>query len=295
MEFIMENPSMFFTDDEPQYTFSGPSRPEDLQRISVSEFGYSELWRCRIEGKFHVLKALKRELRGQPMYESLLRKEFELGYELEHPAICSIIDFRQVPELGNCIVMQWIDGVTLKSLIPTLDKSLSRKIVLEICGALEYLHSRQTIHRDLKPENILITHNGHNVKMIDFGLSDSDDYAVLKFPAGTAHYAAPELQNGGKVDCRSDIYSLGIIMSEMPGIDARVIRKCTARNPERRYRNMAEVTKALTRNRRPWVVGIVCAAAVAAVIGAAALTEKRPSFKERTFENVTRQIMDADS
>ena len=294
----METSSMFFTDEEPMDRFPESSRVEDLHCLNVSEYGYSELWRCRIEGKFHALKALKKELRGVPMYESLLKKEFELGYDLDHPAICSIIDFRRIPELGNCIVMQWVDGETLSSMMPSLDKELSRKIMLELCDALEYIHSRQIVHRDLKPDNILITHNGHNVKLIDFGLSDADDYAVLKFPAGTIHYAAPELRSGGAADCRSDIYSLGMIMSEMPGADGRVVRKCTNLDPGRRYRNISEVRNALTRKAVPaWSIAPL-AMALAAVIVLAwlyGMNEKRPSFQERTFRNVTQQILDADS
>ena len=87
-------------------------------------------------------------------------------------------------------------------MLPISDKKLSRKIVSQLCDVLEYIHSKQVIHKDLKPENILITHNGQNVKLIDFGLSDSDDYAPLKFHAGTQAYAAPELLSGGKIDCR---------------------------------------------------------------------------------------------
>ena len=58
--------------------------------------------------------------------------------------------------------------------------------------ALEYIHGKQTAHRDLKPSNIMITRNGQHVKLIDFGLSDTDDYAVYKQPAGTEGYISPE-------------------------------------------------------------------------------------------------------
>lgn len=56
---------------------------------------------------------------------------------------------------------------------------------MQTCAALDYIHRRQIIHRDLKPENIMLTGNGGNVKLIDFGYSDTDSYAVLKQPAGT--------------------------------------------------------------------------------------------------------------
>lgn len=188
----MNCPSAFFT-DEPEDTMPVSSAPEDLRLLASSEVGYSELWRCREEGKFLILKALKPQYRNVPVYEDLLRKEFSLGYELEHPNICRTYGYKHYPELGHCIIMQWIDGEPLRSMLPISDKKLSRKIVSQLCDVLEYIHSKQVIHKDLKPENILITHNGQNVKLIDFGLSDSDDYALLKFHAGTQLYAAPEL------------------------------------------------------------------------------------------------------
>lgn len=83
----MNCPSAFFT-DEPEETMPVSSAPEDLRLLASSEVGYSELWRCREEGKFLILKALKPQYRNVPVYEDLLRKEFSLGYELEHPNIC---------------------------------------------------------------------------------------------------------------------------------------------------------------------------------------------------------------
>ena len=70
--------------------------------------------------------------------------------------------------------MQWIDGVTLRSMLGHMDAGQEREVIDGICDALEYIHSKQIVHRDLKPENIIITHNGQNVKLIDFGLSDAD-------------------------------------------------------------------------------------------------------------------------
>lgn len=105
------------------------SAPEDLRLLASSEVGYSELWRCREEGKFLILKALKPQYRNVPVYEDLLRKEFSLGYELEHPNICRTYGYKHYPELGHCIMMQWIDGEPLRSMLPISDKKLSRKIV----------------------------------------------------------------------------------------------------------------------------------------------------------------------
>lgn len=285
----MNCPSAFFT-DEPEETMPVSSAPEDLRLLASSEVGYSELWRCREEGKFLILKALKPQYRNVPVYEDLLRKEFSLGYELEHPNICRTYGYKHYPELGHCIIMQWIDGEPLRSMLPISDKKLSRKIVSQLCGVLEYIHSKQVIHKDLKPDNILITHNGQNVKLIDFGLSDSDDYALLKFHAGTQAYAAPELLSGGKIDCRTDVYSFGKVLQELPGNYARVAARCTKDNPDDRYSDMAEVRRALERRTTLWlslVVFAVLALAVSVIIYSCA----DYNYKSRTFNDATDRIV----
>ena len=105
-------------------------------------------------------------------------------------------------EFGPCIVMEYIDGVTLdKFLEGKPSKQLRRKVVDQLIDALAYIHGKQIVHRDLKPSNILVTRNGSNVKIIDFGLSDADDYAILKQAAGTLKYMAPEQNKGRYATC----------------------------------------------------------------------------------------------
>lgn len=124
---------------------------------------------------------------------------------------------------------------------------LAIKIITELCSALQYIHSKQIVHRDLKPSNILITHNGNNIKLIDFSLSDCDDYDVLKLPAGTRYYLAPEIfQSGTSLDLRADIYSLGVIIGEMATLLkdkhlAAISRKCTRQKRDKRYASATEV------------------------------------------------------
>ena len=175
------------------------------------------------------------------------------------------------PDKGNCIVMEWIDGFTLEELISSrsIDKPLARKIILEICDALEYMHSKQVIHRDLKPENILVTHNGKNVKIIDFGLSDTDSYSRFKAPAGTRMYASPEQKTGGLIDNRCDLWALGMIINEMTGKYAHVAGKCLRRDMEKRYRTASEVRNAVLRDGSRkvgiWFTVLLFCAAVAVV------------------------------
>ena len=129
-----------------------------------------------------------------------------------------------------------------------LSKELTDRIVDGICDALSYLHSKQILHRDLKPSNILVTFKGDNVKLIDFGLSDSDTHSILKAPAGTVDYTAPEVLKGAKADIRSDIYSLGIILFQLSKKYFRVARKCCETRPAARYASAAEVKKAIHSN-----------------------------------------------
>lgn len=266
------------------------SAPEDLRLLASSEVGYSELWRCREEGKFLILKALKPQYRNVPVYEDLLRKEFSLGYELEHPNICRTYGYKHYPELGHCIMMQWIDGEPLRSMLPISDRKLSRKIISQLCDVLEYIHSKQVIHKDLKPENILITHNGQNVKLIDFGLSDSDDYAFLKFHAGTQAYAAPELLSGGKIDCRTDVYSFGKVLQELPENHARVVARCTKENPDERYCDMAEVRRALECRTTLWL-SLAAFAVLAVVVSMIIYACSDYRYKARMFNDATDRIV----
>ena len=104
------------------------------------------------------------------------------------------------------------------------------------------------------------------MKLIDFGLSDSDDYEVLKFPAGTRYYLAPEvLKPEQPLDCRADIYSLGIIMGEMAEqlkskALAAVSRRCTRKDPSERYPSAAKVAQALHSKEKGFPIGRAVAA-----------------------------------
>lgn len=229
------------------------------EKLPSSGSGFTVLYRCRRAGRSRLYKCLKPELQGNPMYGSLLRKEFEIGFSLAHPGICEYYSFQDSPGKGKCIEMEWIEGRTLGDRLATgsIDRKAARKILLELCDALDYMHHRQVIHRDLKPENILITDNGDNVKIIDFGFSDGDSYDIGKEPAGTEMYAAPELISGGPVDCRCDIYALGLIMESLPGVPSRIARRCHSSLPEGRYASALEVKKALLQKRALPYAGII--------------------------------------
>ena len=79
--------------------------------------GYSSLFTATYLGKTLILKGLKPEFKNKQFYENLLKKEFEISYSLNHPNIVKTIDFKYIPDLGNCIMMEYIDGITLKEFV----------------------------------------------------------------------------------------------------------------------------------------------------------------------------------
>ena len=211
-----------FTDhlDEEVGSTSMPieSAYSNLCEYYVSHSGHTRLFSAYKYGKRYILKCLKKDFLYTPIYQQALTKEFEIGLQLEHPNICHTIGLEQLPDLGTTIVMEYIDGDTLQDLIDKklLTVELAHKITHQLLDALEYMHSKQMIHRDLKPSNIMVTHTGQNAKIIDFGLSDSDAFYVLKIPAGTSGYIAPEqFLPEAKAEPKTDIYSLGMVIADM--------------------------------------------------------------------------------
>ena len=216
-----------------------------------SNNGYCCLDKAQKSGKYHILKTLKPIYKDNPVYQGLLQKEFQISYPLSHPHIVQTIGFEEIPGIGSSIIMEYIDGIHLREYLNSknYNSHVILKILDELCQALSYIHSLQIIHRDLKPENILITRNGSNVKLIDFGLSDTDSYSILKHPAGTLKYASPEQQvPQTTIDNKADIYSLGVILEEiiqtthvkLPHVH-KIIRRCTSELPAQRYTSTDEI------------------------------------------------------
>ena len=189
-----------------------------------------------------MLKGLKEEYRHDSVYRAFLEKEFEIASQLQHPMVVAVYSLEEVEGLGLCIVMEWVEGTTLSEWLATggHTRKERRQIAGMLLETLIYVHSRQTQHRDLKPSNIMVTHNGQYLKLIDFGLSDTDSHAVLKAPAGTRGYMAPEGP--------SDIYSLGVILRELQlgWTSSWVVRKCCA-PLHRRYHDISAIQRDLLR------------------------------------------------
>ena len=228
----------------------------NIAECYVSNTGFARLFTAVRYGKRYVLKCLKPDFMLTPVYRQALMKEFEIGFQLDHPNICRTISFETVGELGDCIVMEYIDGESLESLMSKggITDSMARKIANGLLDALEYLHAKQIVHRDIKPSNIMITHKGGKVKLIDFGLSDSETFCILKIPAGTRGYMAPEqLIPGAQSDPSADIFSFGKVLIQMAeAIHCRRLMKighlCAEDDVKRRPADVAQVKQLMGMN-----------------------------------------------
>ena len=189
-----------------------PSQESMFSNISEfyrSESGYSCLHLCRRYGKLHILKSLQPLFKQEEFYKQLLHKEFNIGYQLDHPNIRQTIDWEQQEDLGLCIVMEYVDGISLKEFMiqGKLTQPLAYKFIRGLCEALHYIHSKQLVHKDLKPENIIIT---HNTDIYSLGVIIQDITSVIK-------------------DRRL----------------VRIAQKCTQKNPDKRFHSAQEVLEAL--------------------------------------------------
>lgn len=227
---------------------------------------------CRHGRKF-IVKGLRPDLRDKPEYRAMLFKEFELGMKLDHPCVVRTWGWEERKDKGPCVVMEFIDGFTLGEWIEKTGPSGAKRldVATQLVSAIAYMHSAGVCHRDLKPDNIIITRSGSNVKLIDFGLSDSDEFAILKKSAATRSYGAPEQLEGCVGDARSDIYALGAILRQLcPGVFyGRLVRDCMRQSPVKRP-PVEAVQKRMMRiadwqRRAPWLVagGLICMSAVA--------------------------------
>lgn len=249
--------SGFVADIDDENDFNSTRHNGGFSNISeayVSKSGFNRIFSAVRYGKRYMLKCLKPDFAYTPIYRQALMKEFEIGLQLDHPNICRTISMEPVGELGDCIVMEYVDGETLEAAVKggNMTEEKVRKISSQLLDAMEYMHAKQTVHRDIKPSNIMLTHRGGDVKLIDFGLSDSETFCVLKIPAGTIGYMAPEqLQPGAKSDPCADIYSFGKVLEYMAEAAhckslARVGQKCAADERDRRPADIAQVRRLMT-------------------------------------------------
>ena len=254
------------------------NRYEILEVIGTGGMAVVYKARCHRLNRLVAIKILKDDLSQDEEFRRRFHAESQAVAMLSHPNIMSVYDTSATDE-ADYIVMELIDGITLKQYMEkkgVLNWKETLHFAMQIAKALEHAHSRGIVHRDIKPHNVMVLKNG-SVKVTDFGIARimSKSNTLTKEALGSVHYISPEQAKGGRVDNRSDIYSLGVVMYEMmtgrppydgespvavaiqhinggaqmpsvlnpniPGGLEQIIMKCMAQDPAGRYNTATEL------------------------------------------------------
>lgn len=246
-------------------------RYEILEQIGVG--GMAEVYKAKDHklNRLVAIKVLKKEFAEDSVFIDKFRVEAQSAAGLIHPNIVNIYDVGKENDI-HYIVMELVDGITLKELIQRKGKLEIREsigVAMQIAQGVEAAHEHGIVHRDIKPQNIIISKDG-KVKVTDFGIARAaSTQTISSNTMGSVHYISPEQARGGYCDERSDIYSLGITLYEMltgrlpfegdstvsialqhiqgdmvppstyesmiPVSLEKIIMKCTQKKPEMRY------------------------------------------------------------
>jgi serine/threonine protein kinase len=249
-------------------------------------------------GRVCAIKVLNPHYAGEhdPEFHKRFFLEASIASKLTHPNTVTIFDYGRTDDDVYYMAMEYLEGHTLHRGIreaAQFPEDRAVHIACQICRALREAHSLGVIHRDLKPANIFLVEHGDEadfVKVLDFGLvknvsadAEGEDLTQTGLFMGSPKYMAPEQIRGNKVDARTDIYSLGIILYEMvtgkvpfdrpssvnilmahmneeaptlrqmnatvevsPALE-EIIARCMAKDPDQRFRSMDEVLASLRR------------------------------------------------
>lgn len=170
-----------------------------------------------------AVKVLSEQVADDPLTLERLEREARTMARLRHPHVVMVHDFHRLNDGGAAIVMEHVEGGSLRermrqhaSGLP-MDEAL--RIFRQVCSGLAAAHAAGLVHRDVKPENVLLNHDG-TARVSDFGLAVPADSTSMRLTltgtsVGTVEYMAPEQMRGEELDARSDVFSLGILLYEM--------------------------------------------------------------------------------
>jgi eukaryotic-like serine/threonine-protein kinase len=171
-------------------------------------------------GRGVVIKVPHPEAECDPVFFDRFQREEQIGRIMDHPGVVKEISVGTKSRVY--MVLEWVEGRLLREILARegrLPIDRAGSIAVDICEALEHVHSHGVVHRDLKPENIMVD-SRDRIKLIDFGIASKQGARRLTFGkfsrlTGTADYIAPEQIKGKRGDARTDIYALGVILYEM--------------------------------------------------------------------------------
>ena len=194
------------------------NRYEILEVIGTGGMAVVYKARCHRLNRLVAIKILKDDYSSDEEFRRRFHAEGEAVAMLSHPNIVAVYDV-STSDAADYIVMELIEGITLKQYMEkkgVLNWKETLHFGIQIGKALEHAHSRGIVHRDIKPHNVMVLKNG-SVKVTDFGIARlmSKGNTLTKEALGSVHYISPEQAKGGRIDNRSDLYSLGVVMYEM--------------------------------------------------------------------------------
>lgn len=194
------------------------NRYEILEVIGTGGMAVVYKARCHRLNRLVAIKILKEDTTQDEELRRRFHAESQAVAMLSHPNIVSVFDVSRSSD-ADYIVMELIDGLTLKQYMQqkgVLNWREALHFAIQIAKALEHAHSRGIVHRDIKPHNIMVLKDG-SVKVADFGIAriTSSSNTLTREALGSVHYISPEQAKGGRVDERTDIYSLGVVLYEM--------------------------------------------------------------------------------
>ena len=271
--------------------------------LPIAQGGMATVWAARQKGsrgfqKTVAVKTMLPQLSDDPQFEQMFLDEASLAARIHHPNVAEILDLGEQDDVLY-IVMEWVDGEALSVVTKTAKRNktavpmrIALRMLTQACAGLHAAHELrddneqplELVHRDVSPQNILVTYDGV-VKLVDFGVAKAAQRMSAETTAGQLKgkvpYMSPEQARGAKVDRRTDIFAMGIVLyklttglhpflgendivtmknivarpalsprvrnPEYPPELERVLLKCLHKDPDKRYENMQELERALER------------------------------------------------
>lgn len=245
----------------------------------IGSGGMSDVYKAKdhVLSREVAIKVLKSDFTEDVTFVTKFRREAQSAAVLEHPNIVNIYDVGSENGL-YFIIMEYIDGITLKSYIERKGRLNFKEVLsiaIQVGRGIKAAHEKGIIHRDIKPQNVIISTEG-KVKVTDFGIAKAVSSNTINAEVmGSVHYTSPEQARNGMVNYQTDIYSLGIVMYEMitgrvpydgdttvaialqhlqselippsqyvddiPLSVEKIILKCTMKSTDRRYQSMEDL------------------------------------------------------